>query len=312
MENESGRSEEIHAIGENGDQVWQWQGQDYCLQKDSNFADISQCLWDGVTQNEEDLSYMFDETTPVKACGDLAYHVTDGNMNKETECKETCSQVKRRRMLQFNPQVMHPPSCSEEMSSKFLKSNERESFVEETQPDASQWVSGFPENMSVSGYEGLDKSSEGWLAECFNDAEMHFSPDDMNLSEISDVQIDVTEFYNIPTEYEANTVQERATRTPQNVIFKGRKSYMRTPTKLASSVAYPFAFIKPCGVHGDVTLKDINQRIRTPPPSKSRQSNEDPSVSYPTSAFSGKPVVGKTKIRTEGGKGSITIMRTKG
>lgn len=87
---------------------------------------------------------------------------------------------------------------------------------------------------------------------------------------------------------------------------------MRTPTKLASSVAYPFAFIKPCGVHGDVTLKDINQRIRTPPPSKSRQSNEDPSVSYPTSAFSGKPVVGKTKIRTEGGKGSITIMRTKG
>lgn len=26
-------------------------------------------------QNKEDLSYMFDETTPVKACGDLAYHV---------------------------------------------------------------------------------------------------------------------------------------------------------------------------------------------------------------------------------------------
>lgn len=27
-------------------------------------------------QNEEDISYMFDdETTPVKACGDLAYHV---------------------------------------------------------------------------------------------------------------------------------------------------------------------------------------------------------------------------------------------
>lgn len=38
------------------------------------------------------------------------------------------------------------------------------------------------ENMSVSGYEGLDKSSEGWLAECFNDAEMHFSPDDMYAS----------------------------------------------------------------------------------------------------------------------------------
>lgn len=92
----------------------------------------------------------------------------------------------------------------------------------------------------------------------------------------------------------------------------GRKSFIRAPSKLAGSVAYPFAFIKPSGAHGDVTLKEINQRILTPPPSKLKQAIEDPVVSYPTSAFSGKPVVGKTKIRTEGGKGSITIMRTKG
>lgn len=39
-------------------------------------ADISECLWNGVPQNQEDLSYMLDdETTPVKACGDLAYEV---------------------------------------------------------------------------------------------------------------------------------------------------------------------------------------------------------------------------------------------
>jgi hypothetical protein len=37
--------------------------------------DISQCLWDEVTPNGEYLSYMLDETTPVKAYGDLAYHV---------------------------------------------------------------------------------------------------------------------------------------------------------------------------------------------------------------------------------------------
>lgn len=86
---------------------------------------------------------------------------------------------------------------------------------------------------------------------------------------------------------------------------------MRAPTKAASSVVYPFAFVKPCGVHGDVTLKDINQRIRTPK-LKTPQNSEDPSVAYPKSAFSGKPVVGKTTIPTEGGKGSITIMRTKG
>lgn len=83
---------------------------------------------------------------------------------------------------------------------------------------------------------------------------------------------------------------------------------MQSP-KVTSSVVYPFDFVKPCGVHGDVTLNDINQRISTPPLPKK---NESASVLYPTSAFSGKPVVGKTKIRTEGGKGSITIMRTKG
>lgn len=77
-------------------------------------------------------------------------------------------------------------------------------------------------------------------------------------------------------------------------------------------MAYPFAFIKPSGAHGDVTLKEINQRILSPPPPlKSKLSVEDPST-YPKSAFSGKPVVGKTKIHIEGGKGSITIMRTKG
>lgn len=33
-------------------------------------------------------------------------------------------------------------------------------------------------NASASGYEDLEQSAEGWLAECFNDAEMQFSPED--------------------------------------------------------------------------------------------------------------------------------------
>lgn len=40
---------------------------------------MSECIWDGVTENDEDLSYMFDETTPIKNCGDLAYNVSNGN-----------------------------------------------------------------------------------------------------------------------------------------------------------------------------------------------------------------------------------------
>lgn len=297
----------------NENESWAWQRSDYCLQKDPNY-DISECLWNGVPQNQEDQSYMFDETTPVKACGDLAYHVAHrGNMNKEPEeCRETSSQVKRRRMLQFDSQAMVSSHSGEDMSSIFLKSDEREDALQDVFPETSHWVSGLPGNASALAYGNLDQSSEGLLAEYLNDSEMHFSPDDMNFSEASDIHFDITEFCDIPADYEATVVQQPVTRTPQNVIFKGRKSYIRTPTKLATSVAYPFTFIKPSGANGDVTLKEINQRIRTPPPSKSKKSDEDPSASFPTSAFSGKPVVGKTKIRTEGGKGSITIMRTKG
>ncbi|XP_059626205.1 protein XRI1-like isoform X3 [Cornus florida] len=292
--------------------MWDWKGENYCLQKDTNL-DISEFLGDGVSQNEEDLSYMFGQTTPIKDCGDLAYSVTNTEyMNKESEyCRETSSQVKRRRMLQFDTDVLDAYLCNEDMPSTFLNSKGRDDSIEETFSDMSQWVSGFADT-STSCYKGLDQSSEGWLADCFNDAEMHFSPDDMNMcGASSDVQIDITELCNVPPEYEANIVPEHPTQTRRNVVFKGRKSYMQTPSKLAASVVYPFAFIKPCGAHGDVTLKDINQLIHTPPPSKLKQSKEGP-ASYPTSAFSGKPVVGKTKICTEGGKGSITIMRTKG
>lgn len=84
---------------------------------------------------------------------------------------------------------------------------------------------------------------------------------------------------------------------------------IETPKKLITKTAYPFAIIKPSCVQGEVTLKDINQKIHNPPP-KPEKPKEDEEL-YPTSAFSGKPVVSKMMIRTEG-KGSITIMRTKG
>ncbi|KAG6750310.1 hypothetical protein POTOM_047414 [Populus tomentosa] len=288
--------------------------------------DISQCLWDEVTPNGEDLSYMLDETTPFKACGDLAYHVDhDGGVLVPTS---------------FFP----------------LWPLETKESLEEVFPQASQWDSAYQArhifvDISASSYNGLDQSSERWIADCFNDSEIHFSPNDMNLPGASDIQIDISDFCNDPPEFEANVVQKCVTRTPRNVVFKvsfddlevslleviefdnfltlfwflfpfgqqrrkskikhrSMKSFIQTPTKLAISVAYPFAFIKPCGVHGDVTLNEINRRIRTPP-SKAKLRDEEPVV-YPMSAFSGKPVVGKTKIRTEGGKGNITIMRTKG
>ncbi|KAE8701388.1 Protein XRI1 [Hibiscus syriacus] len=294
---------------------WNWHGENHGVQNNNDFG-ASQRALTQVTLNEEDLSYMFDETTPVKECGDLSYHISlNDNMSKESEDKrEIASQFKRRRMLQFDTHAADTSLMCDEMPmpSAFLKSRERDNLIEEVLPDASEWVTGFSENASASSHDGLDQSCEGWLAEYFNDAEMLLSSDDMNLAGASDVQIDTSEFCLPQPESGVDAVQKEATRTLGNVVLKGRKSFIRMPPMEASSVAYPFAFIKPCGFHGDVTLKDINQRIQTPPPSKSKQSNEDLADAFPTSAFSGKPVVGKTKIRTEGGKGSITIMRTKG
>lgn len=87
-------------------------------------------------------------------------------------------------------------------------------------------------------------------------------------------------------------------------------------TKLSTSVVFPFTHCKPSGSQGDVTLNDINQRIHSPSmtmSSISRLVNEaEPSVHYLKSAFTGKPVISKTKILTEGGKGSIIVMITKG
>ncbi|KAL2619520.1 hypothetical protein GLYMA_08G351100v4 [Glycine max] len=296
---------------------WDWHREDYCLQRSFNY-EISPGIWNGVSQNE-DLSFVFnDETTPVKACGDFAYNVNNSglisesnNVQKESDkCLKSSYQIKRRRMLQFNSQDGGHLLSNEQMSSAYLKGKEEPK--EDVFPEFSQWVSGTPGSASASNYEDLE-SAEGWLADCFKDAEMQLCPDDLNFSGADEVQVDVADLGNFPPACEQNVVQHGFTQTPKNIIFKGGKSFIETPTKLAASVAYPFAFIKPCGAHGDVTLKEINQRILSPPPplKSQQQSMEDPSA-YPKSAFSGKPVVGKTRIHIEGGKGSITIMRTKG
>ncbi|KAK2352885.1 hypothetical protein P8452_73637 [Trifolium repens] len=290
---------------------WDWHGENYSLQKTSNF-DVSEELWNDVPQNGEDLSYMFDgETTPVKACGDLAHNVNNNgessSRQKELDEGRETSQAKRRRMLQFDSQDSDHSLPNMEMPSPCFK-NGKDDSIKEIFPEVSQWMSGAPE-YTLESVPDLE-ANEAWLAEYLNDAEMQLSPDDLNFSGADDVHIDVAELCNITPSHEQNVVPQPVTRPSKNVVFKGRKSFIRTPTKLASTVAYPFAFIKPSGAHGDVTLKEINQRILNPQ-SKSKQSSDDTSA-YPKSAFSGKPVVGKTKIRTEGGKGSITIMRTKG
>ncbi|KAI3760254.1 hypothetical protein L1987_50647 [Smallanthus sonchifolius] len=293
--------------------MWDWQGEDYGLQ-----TNASNSVWNNVNENQDDLSCVFNETTPAKSFEDLDYQANFiENITKGTEpCRETYSQAKRRRVLHFDNEVSDADISPlyEDFSSVYLKSKqEREASMDEALSDMTQWVAGFADDTSGSGNGVLDQSSEGWLADCLiDDTEMHLNIEDLNPSGSTAVQIDLTESNNSEPEDGCGTSQKLLTPTPKNIILKGKKSFLKTPTKMTSSVVLPFAFVKPCGMQGAVTIKDINQKILTPPPSKSKKNNENATKSYPTSAFSGKPVVGKTKIHTEGGKGSITIMRTKG
>ncbi|CAL0306056.1 unnamed protein product [Lupinus luteus] len=102
------------------------------------------------------------------------------------------------------------------------------------------------------------------------------------------------------------------TRDPK-VTSAGRSGY----EKRRKRVVYPFAMVKPGGKEGDVTLKDINERIGMAPTRPVKHPVGDfacqPCVSSPqASGLSGKPVVALTRIHTFPRTGTITIIRTKG
>ncbi|XP_008779399.1 protein XRI1-like [Phoenix dactylifera] len=304
-------------VDDNNNEMWEWR-EEYSLQIDPQ-NNFSHSLWDEVKPNEDAFLHMLEQQTPIKDCADFSSQVSDiGDItNKGLEESGESSQLKRRRMLQFTSDTNEADIGNEEGAATFLKSkvmecSETEDGLSESLKWTSEWAVGFSEEMCAISCEGLDQSSEGWLADCLNENEMPCIPDEKNNYLTSNDQVSVSEFNNILPEMENDVVQETPAPAPP-VLFKGRKSYIKTPAKLTSSIAYPFSLIKPCGVQGDVTLNDINQRILAPPPSRLKhKKDEETTISYPTSAYSGKPVVVKTKICTEGGKGSITIMRTKG
>jgi len=86
---------------------------------------------------------------------------------------------------------------------------------------------------------------------------------------------------------------------------------------LAFTLQFPFAVVKPLGLDDGrmTTLDDVNQRILKRPARPVRHPVGPfacgPAVTAPGIGLSGKAVVSLTKIRT-GGKGTITIIRTRG
>ncbi|WOL11389.1 protein XRI1-like isoform X4 [Canna indica] len=291
--------------------MWEWEQEDYGVPRDSQLG-LPQFLCNDNNQKDESLLYMVGNQTPIRDCGEFGLYmseIADKDKMGLEEQKET-SRVKRRRVLQFTSDADGVSADNEQLSSAVISSKD-DSTVGDVYPENLQWNSNWSSvDRFLFSNEVLDHSSDEWLDSYFNDNEIR------SLNKNDQVkpndQVDVSDFCN-----EEPAARTNALPTPSKSatlrIFKGRKSYINSPTKLTTSVAYPFTLVKPCQVQGHLTLKDINQRIRAPSPSRLRnQIDDDPSINYPTSAFSGKPVVVKTKILTEGGKGSITILRTKG
>uniref|UniRef100_A0ACD5YUX5 Uncharacterized protein n=1 Tax=Avena sativa TaxID=4498 RepID=A0ACD5YUX5_AVESA len=86
--------------------------------------------------------------------------------------------------------------------------------------------------------------------------------------------------------------------------------------KRGAGVVYPFAVVKPLGLDDGSTLNDVNRRILKRPARPVRHPVGQFACSPVVSSahglgLSGKAVVSLTRIRT-GGKGTITIIRTRG
>lgn len=287
-------------IGVDQSEMWEWQSQDFDLQKDLLPAPSSS-LWAETNQNVIDSWSMFDEQTPIKECTDIDLPLCDiGDITIKDfdEGKETL-QAKRRRMLQF---------CPENVAMDFPLTD---GLSESLQVNLD-----FSSDEHLLHCDATEEIPEEWLVDCSQDsvpgcppAEMNSPPSSSVQANISALQICLVEEHS-NVEEQSNKIEKKPPQARPTPLKAGRN--ILRARKQKASVAYPFELIKPCGFRGDTTLRDINQRIHAPPPYKIRHKYDEEPVSYQASAISGKPVVHKTKIHTEGGKGSITITRTRG
>uniref|UniRef100_A0ACD5XJI7 Uncharacterized protein n=1 Tax=Avena sativa TaxID=4498 RepID=A0ACD5XJI7_AVESA len=283
-------------IGVDQSEMWEWQSPEFDLQKDLLPAPCS--LW-AETNSVVDPWSMFDEQTPIKECADIDLpfcDIGDITIKDFDEGKETL-QAKRRRMLQF---------CPENVEMDF--------------PTTDGLSESLQVNLDFSGDEHLlltdgteEQIPEEWLVDCSQDSVPSCPPAtaEMNSPPSASVQANVSALQICSVEEQSNKTVKKPSHARPTPLKAGRN--ILRARKLKASVAYPFELIKPCGFRGDTTLRDINQRIHAPPLYKIRHKYDNAPVScHEASAISGKPVVHKTKIHTEGGKGSITITRTRG
>ncbi|KAL6840774.1 hypothetical protein ACP4OV_029300 [Aristida adscensionis] len=306
--------------------LWDWQAGEPCEPSNASHgtpfisvtdisvtADATKFVWDCLNQDDDELLGLLGDKTPLRDCRDFFADIGD------ITCKETLDldpeesrEAKRRRTLEYPLESSQSEDGNHGTGSTLVTSQVAEiSLLCTDEPQSLNCdLQHNSDNLGIihslsngASYQQEDNNSEY----CSYGTPMYPSPEQMPCTQESVTYIDDQAGASGTSENAPLTESliMRETRKLSSLkVSKGGSSVTKEKQTLTTTVAYPFTLIKPSWEEGDVTLKDINRRIRAPP--------KKPPEILETSAFSGKPVIGKTRIRTDGGKGSITILRTKG
>ncbi|KAF2933626.1 protein XRI1 isoform X1 [Oryza sativa Japonica Group] len=296
----------VGGIGGGEQILWDWQAAEQCESNAANH-DVSRFMWDCLNQDDDDLLGLLGNQTPLRDC--RGFFDIDDFTCKETLDLEESRESKRRRILEYPSESNQSEDGNREISSTLGTSEVSEiSLLCTDEPQSFNWDSQNNSNNFDSLSTGaFYQPSNSHSKNCSDENQMHFRHDQMHSSQESVTYTNDQSGISGTTENDSVTESLLMQETRKLSTLKVSKgtSLVKAKQNLTTTIAYPFTLIKPSWEEGDViTLKDINQRIRAPP----KKAPE----TLGTSAFSGKPVIGKTRIRTDGGRGSITILRTKG
>lgn len=307
-------------VGDNPDS-WLWREDAFKLDSES-YIEVAKSFWDDLTQNDEEI---FAATPPIvreressPSYFSLRSQKSD-NASPTSSAAENCGRLKRRRMLQFSSSGEECiPASSPAFESTSVNNSPFVTCVNSLVSEADEFLMPVPSSPSDIWYskdvsECGKVTDDKWLSKCLGHKEAYSSPQKEMVTVQDASNTEGSSVQSSPSS-EGEVLQGPLTPFSKGSTPGWRPSPLTRFRVKATPVAYPFNLLKPNSAHGDVTLSDINRRIKSPSTRASRRQGlrEDHKSSTQSGlGLSGKAVVECTKIHTEG-NGTITIMKTRG
>ncbi|GJN03195.1 hypothetical protein PR202_ga20607 [Eleusine coracana subsp. coracana] len=257
-----------------GQILWDWQVGEHCEPSDASHADATKFVWDCLNQDDDELLGLLGNQTPLRDCRDFFADIGDITC-KETLDPEESRESKRRRMLEYPSESSQSEVATHETASALVTSEVT---------DISLLCTDEPQSLSYDMQPNSNDSGLSLWHICLMLATAPLLPCSQESVTYIDDQTGVSGTSEIVPVTESLIMQETMKLSTLKVS-KGGRSLSKTKHDITTSIAYPFTLIKPSWEETDVTLNDINQRIRAPP--------KKPPEILGTSSFSGKPVIGK-------------------